>query len=55
MEPAHFKSSDAVFNVGVAIGAVSSRPAGIYIAMNGCIFDPNKCKKNRELGMFEAA
>ena len=53
MEPVHFKSSDAVFNIGVAIGAVSSQPHGVYIAMNGQIFDPFKCKKNREKGIFE--
>lgn len=53
MEPAHFKSSDAVFNVGVAVGAVSSLPDGVYIAMNGRIFDPFKCRKNRDLGIFE--
>jgi L-asparaginase len=54
MEPADFKSSDAVFNVGVAVGAVSSLPNGVYIAMNGRIFDPFKCRKNRELGLFES-
>ena len=53
MEPANFKSSDAVFNVGVAVGAVSSLPDGVYIAMNGRIFDPFQCRKNRELGIFE--
>lgn len=53
MEPARFKSSDAVFNVGVAIGAVCSLPDGVYIAMNGRIFDPFKCRKNREKRMFE--
>lgn len=53
MEPAHYKSSDAVFNVGVAIGAISSMPDGVYIAMNGRIFDPFKCRKNRDRGIFE--
>jgi L-asparaginase len=53
MEPADFKSSDAVFNVGVAVGAVSSLPDGVYIAMNGRIFDPFDCRKNRDLGIFE--
>ena len=53
MEPADFKSSDAVFNVGVAVGAVSALPDGVYIAMNGRIFDPFKCHKNRDLGIFE--
>ncbi|MFN8597289.1 MAG: asparaginase domain-containing protein [Anaerolineae bacterium] len=53
MEPAHFKSSDAVFNIGVAVGAVSSLPDGVYLAMNGRIFDPFKCRKNRDKHMFE--
>ena len=53
MEPARFKSSDAVFNVGVAVGAVSSLPDGVYIAMNGRIFNPFKCRKNRDKRMFE--
>ncbi len=53
MEPANFKSSDAVFNVGVAIGAVASLPDGVYIAMNGRVYDPFKCRKNRAAGLFE--
>jgi L-asparaginase len=53
MEPADFKSSDAVFNVGVAVGAVSALPDGVYLAMNGRIFDPFKCWKNRHLGIFD--
>ena len=53
MEPAHFKSSDAVFNVGVAVGALASLPEGVYIAMNGRIFDPLRCRKNRDRHMFE--
>lgn len=53
MEPALFKSSDAVFNIGVAIGAVSSLPNGVYITMNGRVFDPFNCRKNGELGVFE--
>ena len=53
MEPASFQSSDAVFNIGVAVGAVSTLDDGVYIAMNGRIFDPLACRKNRELGRFE--
>jgi len=53
MEPASFQSSDAVFNIGVAVGAVSTLGNGVYIAMNGKIFDPLNCKKNRKLGCFE--
>jgi L-asparaginase len=54
MEPAHFKSSDAVFNVGVAIGALNTLVGGVYIAMNGKIFDPERVRKNREAKMFES-
>jgi L-asparaginase len=53
MEPARFKSSDAVFNVGVAVGAVSALPDGVYIAMSGRIFDPFRCRKNRTRHTFE--
>lgn len=53
MEPANFKSSDAVFNIGVAIGALNVLPDGVYLAMNGRIFDPRHCRKNRSRHMFE--
>ena len=53
MEPARFESSDAEFNIGMAVGAVSCLPDGVYIAMNGRIFDPFKCRKNRARGTFE--
>lgn len=53
MQPAGFRTSDAVFNVGVAVGAVQSLPAGVYIAMNGRIFEPQHVRKNRDRGIFE--
>ncbi|MFQ5675953.1 MAG: asparaginase domain-containing protein [bacterium] len=53
MQPARFKASDAEFNVGCAIAAVQALPEGVYIVMNGCIFHPDKCKKNREHNRFE--
>lgn len=53
MEPAIFKSSDAVFNIGVAIGALNALPEGVYLAMNGRIFNPLHCRKNRVRHMFE--
>jgi len=53
MEPAQFQSSDAVFNIGVAVGALTALPDGVYIAMNGRIFDPFRCRKNRARGFFE--
>jgi L-asparaginase len=53
MQPARFKSTDAAFNVGVAIGAVQVLPPGVYIAMNGQIFDPTKARKNVADSRFE--
>ena len=53
MQPARFKSSDAVFNIGSAITAVQILPTGVFIAINGRIFDPNNSKKNVKLRRFE--
>ncbi len=40
LNPAGFRGSDAEFNIGTAVGAVQSLPPGVYIAMNGRIWDP---------------
>jgi L-asparaginase len=53
MEPARFKSSDAIFNLGSAVAAVQSLPFGVYIVISGRIFNPDKVKKNRTLKIFE--
>jgi len=53
MQPARFRVTDAIFNIGSAIGAVQSLESGVYIAMNGCVFDPNRVRKNREKNRFE--
>ena len=55
LNPARFRGSDAEFNVGTAVGAVQSLPAGVYIAMNGRIWDPMKVRKNVAANRFEAA
>lgn len=54
LHPARFRDSDAVFNIGCAIGAVQSLPPGVYIAMNGKIWDPVKVRKNVAANRFEA-
>ncbi len=54
LNPALFKGSDAVFNIGCAVGAVQTLPDGIYIAMNGRIWDPSRVRKNREANRFES-
>ncbi len=53
MRPARFKQTDATFNIGTAIGAVQCLPPGVYVAMNGRIFDPAKTRKNVEKNCFE--
>lgn len=53
MQPSAFKTSDAAFNIGGAILSVQILPAGVYIAMNGCIFNPQESIKNLQLDRFE--
>ncbi len=55
MQPSRFMVSDAVFNIGYAIAAVQLLSPGVYIAMNGRIFDPYKTWKNVEFNRFESA
>lgn len=54
LNPARFRGSDAEFNVGCAVGAVQSLPPGVYIAMNGRVWDPAKVRKNVAANRFEA-
>lgn len=53
MYPAQFKESDAVFNIGCAIASVQILTSGVYIVMNGRIFNPRFVRKNVELNRFE--
>lgn len=46
MQPAAFRETDAPFNVGCAIAAVQVLPDGVYLAMNGRIFDPQTTRKD---------
>lgn len=55
LNPARFTGSDAVFNIGCAVGAVQSLPDGVWIAMNGRVWNPAKVRKNRSANRFEAA
>lgn len=53
LAPAKFKTSDAEFNVGMAIGVLASVNDGVHIVMNGCRFDPWRCRKDRQAQRFE--
>lgn len=54
MQPARFRVSDAEFNLGAAVVAVQILPPGVYVAMNGRVFDPEQARKNVAAHRFEA-
>jgi L-asparaginase len=55
LNPARFQGSDAVFNIGCAVGAVQTLPDGVWIAMNGRVWNPQEVRKNRDANRFEQA
>lgn len=52
LEPARFKTSDAMFNIGAALTAVQIKQPGVYITMNGEVFDHDKVVKDVEKNRF---
>ena len=52
MQPAKLRISDAIFNIGYALAATQLLSAGVYLAINGEIFDPSTTKKNRDKHQF---
>lgn len=54
LAPARFRVTDAVFNLGLALGALQGQPPGVYLAMNGTVFTAGQVRKNRGAGRFEA-
>lgn len=55
MQPASLRSSDSVFNVGFAMAAVQLLPPGVYVAMNGRVFDAAHVAKDRAGRRFVAS
>ena len=53
LSPARFQSSDAVFNIGLAVGAVQCLSPGCYVAMSGQVFKASEVRKNRGANRFE--
>jgi L-asparaginase len=55
MQPAIFRQTDAHFNIGFALAALQTLPHGVYLAMNGRVFDPWQVQKDMEHDRFEEA
>ena len=53
LSPARFRTTDAVFNIAMAVAAVQLVDPGVYIAMNGQVFAADDVRKNREENRFE--
>ena len=53
LSPARFRSTDAVFNVGMAVAVVQVAAPGVYIAMSGQVFEAGAVRKNRKQNRFE--
>jgi len=47
-QPYKFRESDAEFNIGVAIGALNVLKEGVFIAMNGRVYEWDKCVKSTD-------
>lgn len=53
LSPSRFRQTDAIFNIGTALGAVQSKPEGVYVCMHGSVFDAGTVHKNPEKRRFE--
>jgi L-asparaginase len=53
LHPARFRSTDAIFNVGGAVAAAWSLPAGVWVVVNGRVYPGDKVRKDRDRNRFE--
>lgn len=54
LAPARFAESDAPFNLGMALACVQVAPPGVYITMNGTVFEAGHVVKDRSRNAFVA-
>ena len=54
MIPYKFGSSDGIFNLASALSFAQSLPCGVYVAMNGKLFNCHNVTKNKKIGIFES-
>ena len=52
LSPARFSESDAAFNLGMAFATVQTATPGVYITMNGSVFNADTVTKDRSQGQF---
>lgn len=52
MIPYTFGSSDGLFNLGSALSFVQVLSPGVYVAMNGCVFESHEVFKDKQHGVF---
>lgn len=53
MRPHSLFESDTSFNLGGAVIAAQTLPAGVHGVMNGCVFGAGEIHKNEQLGRFD--
>lgn len=53
LKPAIFIDNDAIFNVGSALTSAQILNNGVYIVINGQVFNPDNVRKNLEKNVFE--
>ncbi|MGI9224922.1 MAG: asparaginase domain-containing protein [Woeseiaceae bacterium] len=53
LTPARFRTTDAMFNVGMAVATAQAAKPGVYIAMSGQVFKAGAVRKNRAENRFE--
>lgn len=53
LSPARFRNTDALFNIGMAVACLQTAQPGVYICMNGQVFEADKVRKNLDLNRFE--
>jgi L-asparaginase len=52
LAPARFAESDAAFNLGMAFVCCQAAAPGVWITMNGSVFDGLRVRKDRAAGTF---
>lgn len=52
LAPARFAESDAPFNLGMAFATCQAADSGVWITMNGSVFNGLKVRKDRAAGKF---